>query len=66
MINFNDIVRKSVEENNLNWSQIFDQSYIMLIIWSSVSGKTNPLVNLISHQQDIDKKESNLKQNNNC
>ena len=32
MINFNDIVRKSVEENNLNWSQIFDQSYIMLII----------------------------------
>ena len=66
MINFNDIVRKSVEENNLNWSQIFDQSYIMLIIWSSVSGNTNPLVNLISHQQDIDKKESNLKQNNNC
>ena len=66
MINFNDIVRKSVEENNLNWSQIFDQSYIMLIIWSSVSGKTNALVNLISHQQDIDKKESNLKQNNNC
>ena len=32
-----------------------DRPYILLIIGSSGSGKTNPLLNLINNQPDIDK-----------
>ena len=30
MINFGDITRESVEEDNVNWPQIFDQPLIIL------------------------------------
>ena len=50
MINFDDVVK-----HNLNWQQIPDHSYRMLIIGGSGSGKTNSLFNLINQQPDIDK-----------
>ena len=50
MINFDDVVK-----HNLNWQQIPDHPYRMLIIGGSGSGKTNSLFNLINQQPDIDK-----------
>ena len=44
-----------MKEHNSNWPQIPDHSYRVSIIEGSVSGKTNSLFNLISHQLDIDK-----------
>ena len=42
-------------ELNPNWPHIPNHSYRILIIRGSGSGKTNALLNLISHQQDTDK-----------
>ena len=53
MIDF--VAKESINENNPNWPQIPDQSYRILIIKGSGSGKTNSLLNLISQQPDIDK-----------
>ena len=46
---------KSIKVNNSNWPQTFDHWYIILIIESFGSGKTNTLLNLVSNQPDIDK-----------
>ena len=54
MINFDNITNKNETEHNSNWPYIPNHSYRMLIIDGSGSGKTNALLNLISHQQDID------------
>ena len=32
MINFDDIIRENVKEDNANWSLIYDYPYIILII----------------------------------
>ena len=55
MINFHDITKESKKEHNPNWPQIPDHPYRLLIIGSSGFGKTNALLNLISHQPDINK-----------
>ena len=55
MINFDDYANKNKTEHNLKWPYIPDNSYRILIIGSSGSGKTNALLNLISNQPDIDK-----------
>ena len=55
IINFDDVTKENIKEHNLNWPQISDHSYRILIIGSSVSGKTNSLLNLIKQQVDIDK-----------
>ena len=47
--------KENIKEHNLNWPQISVNSYLLLIIGGSGSGKTNLLINLISHQPDIDK-----------
>ena len=44
-----------MKEHNLNWPQIHGHPYRILIIRGSGSGKTNTLLNLISHQPDIEK-----------
>ena len=44
-----------MKEHNPNSPQIPDYPYSMLIIGGSGSGKVNALLNLISHQPDIDK-----------
>ena len=53
MINSDDVTRKH-KELNPNWPQIPAHPHRILIIGGSGSGKTNALLNLISHQLDID------------
>ena len=52
MINFDDITRENIKENNPDRQHIPDHSYRTLIIGGSGSRKTNALLNLISYQQD--------------
>ena len=55
MINFDDYVNENKTEHNSKWPYILDHPYRILIIGNSGSGKTNPLLNLIKNQPDIDK-----------
>ena len=55
MFNFYYTTKEDIKEHNSSWSKISDHSYKILIIGSSRSGKTNALLNLISHQPDIHK-----------
>ena len=55
MINFDDVTKEETKEHNLNWTEIPDDSYRILIIGSSGSGKTNSLFNPINQQPDMDK-----------
>ena len=55
MINFDDIAKENIPEQNPNQSQILDHPYRILIIGGSKSGKTNSLFHLISELPDIDK-----------
>ena len=55
MINFDEYTNENKRNNNPNWTYIPDHPYIISIIGSSVSGKTNALLNLIEDQPDIDK-----------
>ena len=52
MINFDDVIKEETKEHNLNWPQIPDYPYRILIIEGSGTGKTSSLFN---HQPDIDK-----------
>ena len=54
-INFNDVVKENVKEDDPNRPQIYDHPNRILIIGGSRSGKTNSLFNLINQQPDIDK-----------
>ena len=54
MTNFDDVTKKNIKEHNLQWPQISDHPYRILITGSSESGKTNSLFNLINQQSDID------------
>ena len=68
MINFHN--RTNIKEQNQNWPQIFDRQYTILITGSSGSGKTNVLLNPISHQAITDKfiymLRIHMNQNTNC
>ena len=55
MINFDEYKNENKKEHNLNWPNIPDHPYRILIIGGSGTGKTNALLNLINNQQDIDK-----------
>ena len=55
MINFDDYTNKNKKQHNSKWPYIPDHPYRILIIGGSGSGKTNPLLNLINNQPDIDK-----------
>ena len=52
MINYDDVKTGNMEEHNANQSQIFDQTYRILIICGSGSGQTN--ANLVKQQIDND------------
>ena len=52
MFNFDCVANEDIKEHNPNWSEI---PYLILIIEGSGSGKTNPLLNLINNEPDIDK-----------
>ena len=49
------MTKDNIEEHNLNWLQIPDHAYRILVTGGSRSGKTNALFNLISQQTDSDK-----------
>ena len=53
MISFDDITRENIKEHNPIWTRIPNHPYRILILGSFGSGKTNVLLNLISHQTDI-------------
>ena len=55
IINFDNVIKENIKEHNANLPGILDDSYRILIIGGSGSGKTNSLFNLISQQPDIDK-----------
>ena len=55
MINFDEYKNENKKEHNLNWPNIPDHPYRILIIGGSGTGKTNALLNLINNQPDIDK-----------
>ena len=55
MINFDDVTKESIKENNPNWPQIPNHPYRILLIGDSRSERTNSLFNLISQLPDIDK-----------
>ena len=52
MINFDDVIKEETKKHNLNWSQIPNYPYRILITEGSGTGKTSSLFN---HQPDIDK-----------
>ena len=55
MINSDDYANENKIQHNKKWPYIPEHPYRILIIGGSGSGKTNPLLNLISNQPDIDK-----------
>ena len=55
MINLDNITNENNKKHNEKWPYIPDHPYRILIIGGSGSGKTNPLLNLIKEQDDIDK-----------
>ena len=68
MCNFDYTIKKVIKEYNSNRPQILDDPYRILIVGGSRYGKINALLNLISHQPDIDKTLLNIriKENTNC
>ena len=48
MINFDEVTGKCHTKDNPKWPYISDHLRRILIIGSSVTGKTNPLLNLIN------------------
>ena len=48
------LTKEDIEKHNLNWPEISDHPYIVLIVGGSISEKTNALLNLINQESDID------------
>ena len=55
MINFDICTNENERKHNLNWPDIPDHPYRILIIGGWGSGKTNTLLNLINNQPDTHK-----------
>ena len=55
MLQNKDKKKKKMEEYNINWLQILDQTYRMLITGDSGAGKTKWIFKLIIHQPQVDK-----------
>ena len=57
MINFDDYTNENkTTQHDLKWPYVPDHRYRIFIIDGLVSGKTNPLLNLINNHPDIDKR----------
>ena len=54
-INFDDVIKENIKEDNANWPEIPDHPCRIMIIGVFRSEKRNSLFNLISQQPDIDK-----------
>lgn len=59
--NFHDVTEENRREHNPEWSNISDDSYRVIMIDGSGSGKLNLFLNLISHQSNLDKIYLNVK-----
>ena len=55
MSNFDGYTNENKLKHNSKWSYIPDNLYRILIVGSSGSGETNPLLDLINDQSDVDK-----------
>ena len=55
MFNSDYITEEDIKNHNLNWPEIPDNPYRILIVGGSGSGKTDTLLNLINNEPDIDK-----------
>ena len=55
MFNQDNIIKENNKKHNKKWPFIPDHPYKVLITGDSGSGKANPLLSLISQQDDIDK-----------
>ena len=55
LINFDDVTKENMKEDNPNWSEIPDHPYRLLIIGGPRSEKANSLFNIINWQPDNDK-----------
>ena len=55
MLNFDLNTKEGKKVHNSNWPEFPNHLYRILIIGGSRSRKTNALLNLISHEQDINK-----------
>ena len=55
MINLDDVTKENIKKYNLNWPEIPDYPYKILIVGGFESWKTNWLLNLILQQAGIDK-----------
>ena len=55
MINLDNIIKDKKPNHNKYYPYIPDHPYILLMIGSSGSGKTNTLLNLLKYEPDIDK-----------
>ena len=55
MINLDSVTNKNNKEHNKKWPYTPDNSYKILIIGGSGSGKTKALIDLTNEQNDIDK-----------
>ena len=58
MFNFDYTTKEDLKEHNLNWPEIPDNPYRLLVVGGAGFGKTNALLNLINHEPDIDKNVS--------
>ena len=54
MINYDDVTKENIDKHDLNWSQIPDHPYGILLIGGSGSRKAIALLNLIKQQVDDD------------
>ena len=55
MINFDDVTKENIKENNSNWPQIPDYPCRILTIGGSGLEKTKSLFNIINQEPYIDK-----------
>ena len=64
MINFDDYTHENKTEHNPKWSNIPDHPYIIFLVGTSRSRKTNALLNLMNNQPDAkNMQKTHMKQN---
>ena len=55
VLNVDYITKKDIKEHNTKWPETPDHPHRILIIGGFGSTKTNPILNLINHEPDVEK-----------